>query len=341
MITARNYASQAETGMISWSRKCRDRGYVVDSEHCISTAFKIAESVHFALPDNGEIFDDDLKGLKGVELRLPFPSITIEYFVNEDKSQYTDETPGYSPKRLIVVSETNLDDVIERCFIGLDEKEKHEAVLSRDYIVRAMGSAVVSEIRVCNVIDYPWLSGRWMLCPLGFIIPSRWEGTGRAPTVAPLVPGKDKTVFQGIPMIVQPGMYKSIENRFGKEAALRNCLHDISGEIRAVLEMAEALSCVNISSSVLQKEGNNKAREKHGKVPIYETRELVLVSPLNRTQRQESKGGSHRSPRQHLRRGHIRKLDDTRRIWVNSCVVGSKENGVLEKKYSIISGGSV
>lgn len=46
-------------------------------------------------------------------------------------------------------------------------------------------------------------------------------------------------------------------------------------------------------------------------------------------------GGSHRSPREHLRRGHIRRLE-TGAIWVNAHVVGSrKAGGKITKDYRI------
>lgn len=47
-------------------------------------------------------------------------------------------------------------------------------------------------------------------------------------------------------------------------------------------------------------------------------------------------GGAHRSPREHLRRGHVRRLMDGRRIWVNAAVVGARKGaGVITKDYKI------
>ena len=46
--------------------------------------------------------------------------------------------------------------------------------------------------------------------------------------------------------------------------------------------------------------------------------------------------GHHRSPREHLRRGHIRRLADGRRIWVNAAIVGAgKGVGVVSKDYAL------
>ena len=47
-------------------------------------------------------------------------------------------------------------------------------------------------------------------------------------------------------------------------------------------------------------------------------------------------GGTHASPRVHLRRGHIRKIADGRTVWVQACVVGSK-HGMVLKDYKLRS----
>ena len=46
-------------------------------------------------------------------------------------------------------------------------------------------------------------------------------------------------------------------------------------------------------------------------------------------------GGTHRSPRQHLRRGHIRRLP-TKKVWVNSAIIGNSKNGIIQKDYAVI-----
>lgn len=42
--------------------------------------------------------------------------------------------------------------------------------------------------------------------------------------------------------------------------------------------------------------------------------------------------GNHRSPREHIRRGHIRRLNN-RKIWVNATVVAAGSKGVITKDY--------
>jgi hypothetical protein len=105
---------------------------------------------------------------------------------------------------------------------------------------------------------------------------------------------------------------------------------------RALLELCEALSCSNVTSDVLQPASSKNAKRiSDKKLPIYETRCLSIIAPTTTSGRSEGLGGTHRSPRQHLRRGHIRIIAEERKIWVNSCVVGAKSQGVIEKTYTV------
>ena len=107
----------------------------------------------------------------------------------------------------------------------------------------------------------------------------------------------------------------------------------------AVLELCEALSCSNVDSEVVElvDQRKNAKRIKQGKLPMYETRRLVIKAPITRGAASQAQGDSDRQgPREHLRRGHIRRLQDGRRIWVQSCVVGSRENGVIHKSYAVV-----
>jgi hypothetical protein len=51
--------------------------------------------------------------------------------------------------------------------------------------------------------------------------------------------------------------------------------------------------------------------------------------------RSNSLGGSHCSPREHLRRGHIRRIAGNRCVWVNSCVVAAGSRFGVSKDYTM------
>ena len=49
-------------------------------------------------------------------------------------------------------------------------------------------------------------------------------------------------------------------------------------------------------------------------------------------------GGSHASPRWHIRRGHWRSLADSRRVFVRACEVGDATRGGVVKDYQVAMG---
>lgn len=102
-----------------------------------------------------------------------------------------------------------------------------------------------------------------------------------------------------------------------------------------VIELIEALTCRNVVMEPLEviDEKVNARRIKYGKLPLYETRILTIkTTEIKHTTGRQCT--SHASPRQHLRRGHIRRLESGN-IWVNSCVVGDANKGVINKQYSV------
>lgn len=102
-----------------------------------------------------------------------------------------------------------------------------------------------------------------------------------------------------------------------------------------VFELIEALSCRNVTTANHQEASPaNDKRIKSGKLPIYETKMLVIDTKATETSSGVS-GGSHASPRQHLRRGHIRRHPTAGNLWINSCVVGDPSKGVINKSYAV------
>jgi hypothetical protein len=76
----------------------------------------------------------------------------------------------------------------------------------------------------------------------------------------------------------------------------------------------------------------NKRKIAQGKLPTYDWR-TVVIEPTK--PKSESKGGTHASPRLHDRRGHLRRLQNGKNVWVRSCKVGDASLGVIFHDYKI------
>jgi hypothetical protein len=76
----------------------------------------------------------------------------------------------------------------------------------------------------------------------------------------------------------------------------------------------------------------NRRKMQQGKLPTYDWT-TVWIEPAK--PRQESKGGTHASPRLHERRGHLRRLKTGKNVWVKSCKVGDASKGVIFHDYAI------
>lgn len=102
----------------------------------------------------------------------------------------------------------------------------------------------------------------------------------------------------------------------------------------AATNLFYVLGCSNVATSDIPAPASlNKKRARAGKLPLFEYKTLV-VKLDEKHNPGIALGGTHSSPRLHLRRGHVRRLDSGRRVWVQSCVVGSK-HGIIVKDYRI------
>jgi hypothetical protein len=80
----------------------------------------------------------------------------------------------------------------------------------------------------------------------------------------------------------------------------------------------------------------NKSRTKKKRLPYFEYK----VLKVNRVKKEacEFQGrlntSGRRSPRQHHRRGHVRKIPSKQcSIWINDTIVGRAANGIIKKEY--------
>lgn len=78
------------------------------------------------------------------------------------------------------------------------------------------------------------------------------------------------------------------------------------------------------------------ARAKKRKVPLF-TYKILTIEPYGQAEG-AAMGGTHKSPRVHLRRGHIRRLA-IGPVWVNAHIVRGKADGIVVKDYAVRQAG--
>lgn len=94
------------------------------------------------------------------------------------------------------------------------------------------------------------------------------------------------------------------------------------------------LNCSNINRIEHKpSEKLQKARAKRGKKPLFSYWTLEIDLPKSRAVG-EDYGGTHASPRLHLRRGHPRQYAPGKWCWVQPHVVGNKAAGMVHKDYA-------
>ena len=103
-----------------------------------------------------------------------------------------------------------------------------------------------------------------------------------------------------------------------------------------VMSFINALACPNVVTNTYPEANSGEDPQQHTtrrSKTTYETKYLTVLVPGN--ERQDPKSYGTGSPkREHLRRGHIRKLHNGKAVWVNACVVAAG-NERVDKQYRI------
>ena len=107
-------------------------------------------------------------------------------------------------------------------------------------------------------------------------------------------------------------------------------IHYAEQQVATVLALCGALSCANVSTERINSKPG--AKVKAGHLP-FDSYHILMVQPY--TPDGNSPGGSHRPPREHLRRGHWRQLSAERRVWINNTTVNAGVGFLVTKDYAI------
>lgn len=93
-----------------------------------------------------------------------------------------------------------------------------------------------------------------------------------------------------------------------------------------------ALACKNVHIEKSPAKATKQGKKVKAALPFDDYHFLTVDVPGKAGARGEGFGGSHRSPREHLRRGHIRRLESGP-VWVNACAVNAGIGSEVRKSY--------
>lgn len=321
-ITACNYVTQATRCLRkNYIPNSKAFGFEKDSMAVREVVKRMQFVPHFVMPDNGRIIDDKLKGLRDCEAILPYDRMTVEYFVPPPPASESlnPMTPMVVPKRLVYTEMIDLEKLIPSL-----TKEQREIAEKR---IELAGKNFIS------VMAFNFYEGYWIPIPMGVYVISLWdyeeENARKIPSL--LDQGPNGINIRIVPL---PWCEQTCDRIKAEEHGTASLFHDINHEMITVLELCEALSCSNVISATIPK--TNMKRKKRGNLRRYETKVLMIKTPITIKQGIRGNNKSDRNgPRQHLRRGHVRRLPSGLKTWVTSCVVGREDKGFVDKDYTI------
>lgn len=251
----------------------------------------------FILPNGGRIFDTDFKALPDI-LNLPFPEIVIEYSCHGLGGGLVQEQIGdaavSAPNRIVFAKQQD------------------------------------NFITICSMVQYKTPTPFWFFMPYAALITRESSNNDILPNLLVSKRSIIKSINNNFVTVGYCDIGDIAKQRLGDDWEKFACM-DLNDEVGAVLALIEALSCKNVQIEKLPVRKPNKSAAKRGALLFDE----YSVLTINRTNNSYAAvGGTHRSPREHLRRGHIRHLS-TGNIWVNSTVVSSNVGGKINKIYKL------
>lgn len=114
---------------------------------------------------------------------------------------------------------------------------------------------------------------------------------------------------------------------------LRLYRDDASFLLRGYFHLCAALGKYDVTYADIEPDkAKNQFRRARGKAPLF-TYKVLTIGKKKRKSRHL--GGTHASPRSHLRRGHYRTSPKGVRYWVQPCMVKGETDGFVHKDYRV------
>jgi hypothetical protein len=105
-----------------------------------------------------------------------------------------------------------------------------------------------------------------------------------------------------------------------------------TGHVAFVAAFLKLLRAAPMTGYTAFRRANHSKKIRQGKIPQYDWKTILVEAPK---QKGDDQGGTHASPRWHERRGHWRKVNSGKIVWVKNCEVGDKKLGAVFHDYQI------
>lgn len=272
---------------------------------CKDTLKSLRSSQKFIAPNGGRFLDTKFKSLPEF-LNLPYPVTAIEY--------------GF---------ETEISSLAEQ-YLGLSNtvscKKRIALAIQRSDHVIDVFSIYGSDTETGNG------KTEWSICPYYGTIYGKDSKYVKQHALT-----KPETVDTSVPPNYLEDFYieyKCAGDSFKKLHPdwLNRAFIDLQDEMLSVMNLVEVLACSNISTETVKPKRRFPAVMRTGALPYDDYHVLIVENKDKRTETDSEGANTQRSPREHLRRGHIRRYVN-KSIFVQPCVVNAGKGGVIRKDY--------
>lgn len=322
MIQPTNYWGHARQDVLRYAEKIPSE---LDAANLRAFVKILDNATKFMLPDEGALFDrtkvvhfseDQLE-----TVNLPYEAVLVEFPVTYSHGKNFD--PGYAT--------TSSKRVALACTI------RHFLRMGGRFPVELDPEGYEDAILVAAIY---WVDRMkmWITSPVGLVI-CREIDPGASEILNPRECYTNLRL-RPIPLLEEP-VKVAMANGLSLDKVLEDGLYDVRSETVAVIDLLHIFQCSNVRTTAIGGAGEavNRRRVAAGKVPLYEYRVLTVdiggVKYRASDERPDGYDSGRNSPRQHLRRGHIRVCHSGVKVWVQPCVVGGGANGVIDKDYAI------
>jgi hypothetical protein len=138
------------------------------------------------------------------------------------------------------------------------------------------------------------------------------------------------------PFVLLPEVFDFVIREKGGDVdvALSHVMYDSSDEVTMTIQACAVLNCANIATiDVAPSRASNAKRAATRKSPFFSYK--VLQLDLDKRAIKSTGKGTHAGPRTHLRRGHIRRLEN-RITWVRAALINANsDRGAIVKDYDV------